>query len=561
MGVLMLKDNYVEWSKHNLIEEIKKLKKRKKYGIVWEDSKSEQVAEICKENLPILTEDEGKEIETDKDKPVNILIEGDNYHALSVLNYTHKGKVDVIYIDPPYNTGKKDFKYNDSWVDENDTYRHSKWLSFMSKRLRLAKNLLTDEGVIFINIDNNEIAQLKLLCDEVFNEKNVDIVIWKKIDPKYDRNVNAKITKRTKRIHEFILVVYKNKEKTTFDKIKKLPNWSKKKSNPDNDPRGGYESGILSFEEGHKNEDKNSKYYYTITAPSGRNIIRHFFITQDEFNELMRDNRIYFPKKGDGVPRLKVFENEEKDFYFETILEGVGSLNSAKKELADIFGVSEEKIPFDTPKPTKLVKEIIRASAPKNALVLDFFAGSGTTGHAVLKLNKEDDGNRKFILCTNNENNNGGDKIAEDICYPRIKKVIEGYKNLKGEKIEGFGGNLKYFKTGFVDAEPTDRNKKRLVDKSTEMLCLKEDCFDEITKGKEFLIFKNSQGKYLGIIYDDDGIEPFKKEVKKLKKIFVVYVFSLDESAREEEFKDIANLVELKAIPAVILNVYRRIFK
>jgi len=589
----MAKKDYSNWSKEELLKELKKIEKRKKYGIVWED-KPEQVAELCKEKLPVLVEDKGKEIKTDDTKPVNILIEGDNYHALSVLNYTHKGKIDVIYIDPPYNTGKKgEWKYNDYWVDEEDAYRHSKWLSFMNKRLELAKDLLSKTGVIFINIDDNEIAQLKLLCGEVFNERNVDIVIWKKIDPKYDRNVNAKITKRTKRIHEFILVVYKNKEETTFDKIKKLPNWSKKKSNPDNDPRGGYESGILSFEEGHKNEDKNSEYYYTITTPSGRKITRHFFIIQDEFNELMRDNRIYFPKKGDGVPRLKIFENEEKDFYFETILEGVGSLNSAKKELADIFGVSEEKVPFDTPKPTKLVKEIIRASAPKNALVLDFFVGSGTTGHAVMELNKEDGGNRKFILVTNNEVGEKSEKdfktkfsidektfevwkkenreewlqwtekygICSGVCYPRLHKVIEGYKNLKGEDIEGLGGNLKYFKTDFVDAEPTDKNKKKMVDKSTEMLCLKEDCFDEIKKGQDFRIFNNKKDKYLGVIYDDDGIEPFKKEARMLRKKFIVYVFSLDESAREEEFEDVADLVELKPIPAAILNVYRRIFK
>ena len=149
----MPRENFSEWSKQDLIEEVKKLKKRKKYGIVWED-KPEQVAELCKEKLPILAEDKSKEIETDKNKPVNILIEGDNYHALSVLNYTHKGKIDVIYIDPPYNTGNKDFKYNDSWVDSEDSYRHSKWLSFIEKRLKLTKSLLKSTGGIFISIDS-----------------------------------------------------------------------------------------------------------------------------------------------------------------------------------------------------------------------------------------------------------------------------------------------------------------------------------------------------------------------------------------------------------------------
>lgn len=176
----MAKENYSEWSKTELIKEIKKLKKRKKYGIFWED-KTEKVAELCKEKLPVLEEDKTKEIKTDENKPVNILIEGDNYHALSVLNYTHKGKVDVIYIDPPYNTANKEFTFNDRIIGIDDAYRHSKWISFMHKRLKLAKNLLKSSGVIFISIDYNELAQLKLLCDEIFGEKNyVENIIWRK---------------------------------------------------------------------------------------------------------------------------------------------------------------------------------------------------------------------------------------------------------------------------------------------------------------------------------------------------------------------------------------------
>ncbi len=229
----------------------------------------------------------------------------------------------------------------------------------------------------------------------------------------------------------------------------------------------------------------------------------------------------------------------------------VGTNESATKEL-EVLDIS-----FNFPKPVSLIKFLINMVCRynKNALILDFFAGSGTTGHAVLEINKEDEGNRKFILCTNNENN-----IATEVCYPRIQKVISGYK-YNGDKVRGLGGNLRYFKTDFVDANPTDRNKKKLVDKSTEMLCLKEDCFDEVKNESDFKIFKNSQNKYLGIIYDDDGIESFKKEAKKMKNKFVVYVFSLDESAREEEFEDMSDTVKLKPIPAVILNVYKRIFK
>jgi adenine-specific DNA-methyltransferase len=190
-------------------------------------------------------------------------------------------------------------------------------------------------------------------------------------------------------------------------------------------------------------------------------------------------------------------------------------------------------------------------------VILDFFAGTGTVGQAILELNDEDDGERRFILCTNDEN-----QICSEVCYPRVKKVIENIeKESKGKLISNGVEGLKYFKTEFVDAEPTDKNKVKLVEKSTEMLCLKEDCFDEVKKGKDFRIFKNAKDKYLGIVYKEEAIESFKKAVKRLNKKLIVYVFSLDESAHEEEFADMKNKVTLRPIPAVILNVYRRIFK
>lgn len=394
------------------------------------------------------------------DDSENLIIEGDNLLALKSLLPKYQGKIDCIYIDPPYNTGEEGWIYNDnvnsplikSWLGEavgkDDLTRHDKWLCMMTPRLKLLRELLSENGVILISIDDNEVQNLKLLMNDIFLEENVDIAIWKKIDPKYDKNVNAKIITRTKRVHEFILIGFKNKNTTTFEKIKKLPNWLNKYTNPDNDIRGPYKQGILSFEEGHEKENKNSEYYYSINTPSGRKITRHFFFTKDEFESFVKDNRVYFPKNGDGIPALKIFENEEKDFYFETILEGVGSLNSAKKELSEIFGIPED-IVFDTPKPTKLIKELIRATSGKNSIILDSFAGSGTTAQAVMELNKEKAENRKYILVQLSEQikkespiYKAGYKFVQEITRERVERVIKSSKNKTGFTYYTLGSSI-----------------------------------------------------------------------------------------------------------------------
>jgi len=547
----MAKKDYSKWDKPELVKELEKKDKllKKRYGVIWED-KPEQVAELCKEKLPVLVEDKSKEIEADKEKPVNILIEGDNYHTLSVLNYTHKGKIDVIYIDPPYNTGNKDFKYNDKWVDFEDSYRHSKWLSFIEKRMTLCKNLLSKRGVLFISINDIELSQLKLLCDEIFGEKNVELMIWYKIPEEGTAGQGKmKITYRFRLDHEYILICYKKKDNLRFNKPLRLKKVKNDYGNLDNDSRGDWMSCEICKSEVKSNP--NGKNYYSIKTPKGRIIKRQWHISYEEFLALDKDKRIYWGS-GKSVPRLKKFLGEPAPITPSSIIMNI-SQTEANNELKELFGNKK----FDNPKPINLIKWLLEISSEKSSIILDFFAGSGTTGHATLELNNEDGGKRKFILCTNNENG-----ICSDVCYPRIKYVIKGYVGkISKEKYRLLKGNLKYFKTDFVDAKPTDRNKKKMVDKSTEMLCLKEDCFEEIKKGKEFKIFKNAQNKYLGIIYDDEAIEDFKREVKDLKKKFVVYIFSLDDSAREEEFEDIVNLVELKPIPTVILNVYKKLFK
>lgn len=549
----MSKNDFTNFSREDLVREIKKLKKRKKYGIVWDEEKAKEVFEKDAEgNLPVLKEIKNKEIKTSKNSP-NILIEGDNFHALSVLNYTHNKTIDVIYIDPPYNTGIEGFRFNDKIVDSEDAYRHSKWLSYMSKRLKLAKNLLRNSGVIFISIDDNELAQLKLLCDEIFGENNfIANIIWKKrAGPPNDKIVGT--------THEYILCYAKNIQLVKMFRKQRTEEQLSRYQNPDNHPKGPWASDNLMA------NVKGGRYvkslYFPIVNPNTKEKFYpssngNWRFSQETIKKLLANNEIYFGKDGKGRPKLKRFLCDVREgIPFPTNWDNVAYNNTATAEIERFFGSVNV---FDTPKPTALIKEILRLSTEKTAetTILDFFAGSGTTGDAVLQMNKEDGGKRKFILCTNNENN-----ICTEICYPRLEKVMKGYKNGKGSKVAGLNGNLKYFRTSFVEGEPTDRNKKKLVDESTEMLCLKEDCFDEVTSTKFFKILKNQKGHYLGIVYDDDGIDPYKKEIKKIGKKANTYVFSLDESAREEEFEDVAQLVSLRPIPEVILNVYRRIFR
>jgi adenine-specific DNA-methyltransferase len=546
----MAKSNYENYTKEQLIAELKKLNKRKKYGLVWEEEKTKEKFEAdAEDKLPVLTEDKKREIKTDADKPTHILIEGDNYHALSVLNYTHAKSIDVIYIDPPYNTGNNDFKYNDKFVDREDSYRHSKWLSFMSKRLKLAKNLLKQSGVIFISIDDNEIAQLKLLCDDVFSEKNFIIdVIWNS-----RKSVSSDAIVSLNHNHTLLYVkdIDVLREVTKKSSKFKLPAQEEKFSNPDNDPRGRWVADPFEAAGVRKNlsyaikNPNTGETYYPVKG-------RHWAVLEEEYFKLLKDNRIVFGKNGKGKPSRKRFLSDamEKGLTPKSIWDDVGTTTNGTQELEDILG--EKK--FNNPKPVSLIRRILELTTDKNSVVLDFMAGSGTTGHAVLEANNDDGGNRQFVLCTNNENN-----ICTEVCYPRVKKVMQGYKNKTGEKVVGLGGNLKYYKTNFVGSEPTHRNKKLLTDKSIEMLCIKENTFDEVRNKKDFFIFKNKE-KFTAILFDEMKMIEFKNEIKKLKMPVSVYVFSLEGDDFKEEFENLKNDITLCSIPEAILKVYRRIY-
>ena len=568
------KINYDNWSKEELIKELRRIKETK-YGLVWHrDLPEEKIDtlinpdartpnemfpnEMAGKPFPILKEAKSKEINGDKDKPVNLLIEGDNYHSLAVLNFTYQEAIDLIYIDPPYNTGNDDFIYNDKiksgYVKRDDPFRHSKWLSFMERRLKLAKNLLKESGVIFISIDDNEQAQLKMLCDEIFEEKNfIANLIWK------SKSGGASDSKFFAIDHEYILVYAKNAKnfKIGIDTeaiVSTVYNLKDKKGEYSLDRLDKQSLGYL------KSLDfpiigPNDKEY-KVEHKNPNNKIARWRWSKDtvaeRYDELVFKWPYVYTKnyKKDGVVPRSILINER-----------FGRTRTGKTELFKFFG----KEAFRNPKPPKLIKYLIKIMLNKDIKILDFMAGSGTTGQAVMELNNEDGGSRKFILCTNNEEmgSNGEKikhKICTDVCYPRLKKVIKGYKNSKGENVAGLDGNLKYYKTDFVKAEPTDRNKRKLVNESTEMLCIRENAFELVQDKSDFKIFKNSD-KYLGIVFYEEAIGDFKKAIKKIKGHFNAYVFSLGDDPHEKQFADIKNKVTLCAIPEVILKVYREIFK
>ena len=425
-----IKKNIVDEETLNNLSLIENELNNKKYGLIWEEHEENVDIEL-KNKIPVFKEVKNREIFKDKNDSFNFLIEGDNLHSLYLLDKTHKNKIDVIYIDPPYNTGKKDeWKYSDSYVDSNDGYIHSKWLSFIYKRLEIAKRLLKDDGYIAISIDDNEYAQLKIICDEIFGENNfICNFVWQKnFAPKNDN-------KYISTSHEYILMYAKNKDLYDRNLLPRSEKNNAGYSNPDNDPRGVWTSGTCLA------TTFSASGVFEVEAPNGKKHLppagRCWRYSKQKFEELMNDNRIWLGKDGKGVPRVKRFLSEmPQGVVPQTWLkyEDVGSGQDGTKDLKDKFN---GEMVFNFPKPIKLMKFIIDRHKNKNALILDFFAGTGTTGQAVIELNKEDKGNRKFILCTNNEN-----KICEELTYTR----------LVNSKVD----NLKYYKTDYIPRVNTE---------------------------------------------------------------------------------------------------------
>ena len=564
-------NNYSELSKEELLKTIEKLESRKKYGLIWDEERTREQFEKESDNaLPVLKEIRSKEILTDKDGPINVLIEGDNYHALSVLNYTHQGKIDVIYADPPYNTGSNSWKYNNNYVNSDDAYRHSKWLSFMGKRLRLAKSLLKEDGVFVITIDDYELFTLGMLTDEIFGEANRIGIIAIEVNPR-GRTTNKFFATS----HEYVLFYAKNAELASIynpplteeqaevfkleDEVSRyrlLPfRRSGGLSTPEERPNSYYpiyynkNNQIISID-----KNKSSIAIYPVDSSGKKRVWRQ---TRPSLLEAIKrgDMVIKNNKKGYTVlmkDRIKE-GRKPKTIWIDPLYD---ASSHGTVLLQKILG---KRKAFDYPKSLYAVSGVLSVllQNKKDATILDFFAGSGTTGHAVLYLNAKDKANRKFILCTNNENG-----ICEEVCYPRIENVIKGYKH-KDNNNKGLGGNLKYFKTSFVKRVISkDSLKIRITQECTEMLCLREGIYDEVKKIKEYRIFRQND-RIMGVYYslERGELKSIKKDLDKMKGEKTLYCFTLDPLGLDKkDFQDWEGVM-LEPIPQKILDIYESIYE
>lgn len=381
----------------------------------------------------------------------NIIIEGENLEVLKILLNGYRNKIKVIYIDPPYNTGE-DFLYNDDFSEGRQAYWerteqsengisldtnsdangrfHSNWLDMMYSRLLVARNLLRPDGVIFMSIDDHEIQHLRKISDEVFGEGNfVANIVWqKRTSPDARCNLGA--------AHDYIVVYAKDKDllKPTLNLIELTEERAAEYKNPDNDPRGRWASVDITGQTGHA----TASQFYTITTPSGKEYKptagRCWALAKDTFDSLVQDNRIWFGSNGSSIPRKKVFLSEVNGSNAWTwwTNKEVGHNQAGAKELKDILGATDI---FENPKPSRLIQQILKIASKPGDIILDFFAGSGTTGHAVVNQNLKDGGNRKYILVQvpqiTDENSNArraGFKKISDITIARNKAVVEKTK-------------------------------------------------------------------------------------------------------------------------------------
>lgn len=528
---------------------------KKKYGLIWEEHE-ERVDKELETQIPTFGEIKDKEIMCNPEERFNFLLEGDNLHSLYLLEKTYKEKIDIIYIDPPYNTGKEDFIYNDKIIDELDGYKHSKWLSFMDRRIRIAKELLTKSGIILISIDENEEAQLKLLCDEIFGESNR--LSTHHIKVRYDnKSLNEKNDWQP--VMEYVYIYAKDKLSVKAKKPSENYNIDKFLYSFDELTNGQTiilgNKKVTIFKQGEWKINKAQKGSLNLlkeTWASGSvlkgNTSGKFFDLYLSVRKTIDGLNCLYKVEGIGEDGLdyRYFTGPQKEtssrgkFYSGVPLERLDDLNNGTSKKyrpisnyydfsADFGNIRQEgNTPFNSgKKPVKMLKELINYHQNKNATVLDFFAGSGSTAQAVLELNKEDNGNRQFILCTNNENN-----ICEEITYKRIKNVINGYG-----KYDALKTNLKYYRCTYIPRINTENENLH------NNLLINIKNLIQLENGIE--IDDNKIRVYL----DEEELDKFstnKEELEVCKKVYISSDILLT-SEQEEIFEN--NNIEVYIIP------------
>jgi len=564
--------------------------KHQQYGLVWLDV-PEAFDEESETKIPILEEVPELAIHHDDGKPTHILIEGDNYHALTCLNYTHKGKVDVIYIDPPYNTGSDGFTYKDKRFLEkfpdgtklptNHPLRHSCWLSFMEKRLRLAYDLLRDDGVMYISIGDDEVAQLSLLCNTIMERIAIVSRIAKKGS---DQGTHFRPTK------DYVLVYAKNKSAVKGFEDTVLP------EGLDRDYPFTDDFSTRKYRKAHSlfqasldpmRGCKNQRYY--IQAPDGTLIIppgEHFPTISKEGEKiepqsrrdkvwrwsvdsfLSKKNRIMFAKSQKS-PLVDCWGNHtdwnvyEKKYQDEEEYELSNSLpNDVVSNYTNALGtsrLSDYDIDFAFSKPYELVRYLIEITRKrKDAIILDFFAGSGTTMDAVMQLNESDNGTRQSIMVQLNEDN-----ISQGITYLRNKRVMEGYTNKKGKKFTSVGNSLKYYRTAFVGKnkpkDATDEDKLTLSKKAGCLLALAENTLYEQKSTDFYQIYSDEKGHSTAIYFQEDGAayDEFLNDVEHINGKRTVYIFSWGTADEFRSDFEMMKDVTVKSIPQPILDIYK----
>ncbi len=436
-----------------------------RYNFTW-PGKTEALRESQKSSTGTLNP--CKEDSKNWDSTQNLYIEGDNLEVLKILQKSYYNKVKMIYIDPPYNTGN-DFVYPDNYKDNLENYLeitnqikiengetikfssnpetngryHSNWLNMMYPRLKLARNLLTNDGVVFISIGENEIENLKKLCNEIFGEENVELMIWEKVSGSENAGSGKmKITQRFRKDHEYIVICYKSKLNTIFNKPLRIKKTKNEYGNIDNDYRGNWMSCEICKSENKSNP--NGKNYFEVVTPAGKKISRQWHYNLEELKELDEDNRIYWGK-GDIIPRLKKFLDEPSPTTPSSVIMGLVTQTEGNNDLKYL------NLNFDNPKPVNLIKWLLEITENKNDFILDFFSGSSTTAQAILQLNNENNNNNKFIMVQlpeetdeKSEAYKSGFKNICEVGKERIRRA--GDKILEGSEDKDLDVGFKVFK-------------------------------------------------------------------------------------------------------------------